>query len=191
MKDKEATSSKYWSDHLRATVRFAQAVKFAWADADRVMLEVGPRITATTLARQQSSDTKKQIAVPSLGDSASNGNELTQLLKAVGGLWQSGVLIDWKKFYEQEERRRISMPTYAFERVRHWVDPVAMVAAGGHAIASTAIEAPVPDSGDANLSPKQNLIQQIKTLLEEAPAWNWRRRAMKRPSWRWASTRCS
>ena len=168
MKDDEATSPKYWSDHLRATVRFAQAVKFAWSDADRVMLEVGPRTTATTLARQQSTDNKKQAAVPSLGDSAGNGNELTQLLKAVGGLWQSGVLIDWNGFYEREERCRISMPTYAFERIRHWVDPVAMVADGGRAVASTAIEAPVPNSGDANLSPKEALIAQIKHLLEES-----------------------
>ncbi|MBK9275966.1 MAG: amino acid adenylation domain-containing protein [Flavobacteriales bacterium] len=168
MKDDEATSPKYWSDHLRATVRFAQAVKFAWSDADRVMLEVGPRTTATTLARQQSTDNKKQAAVPSLGDSAGNGNELTQLLKAVGGLWQSGVLIDWRKFYETETRHRISMPTYAFERIRHWVDPVTMVADGGRAIASTTIEAPVPNSGDANLSPKEALIAQIKHLLEES-----------------------
>jgi amino acid adenylation domain-containing protein len=168
LKDDEATSPKYWSDHLRATVRFAQAVKFAWADADRVMLEVGPRTTATTLARQQSADTRKQVAVPSLGDSAGNGNELTQLLKAVGGLWQSGVLIDWNKYYEREERCRISMPTYAFERIRHWVDPVAMVADGGRAVASTTIEAPVPNSGDANLSPKEALIAQIKHLLEES-----------------------
>jgi amino acid adenylation domain-containing protein len=168
LKDDEATSPKYWSDHLRATVRFAQAVKFAWSDADRVMLEVGPRTTATTLARQQSTDTKKQMAVPSLGDSAGEGNELTQLLKAVGGLWQSGVLIDWNRFYEREERRRISMPTYAFERIRHWVDPVAMVADGGRAVASTTIEAPVPNNGDANLSPKEALIAQIKHLLEES-----------------------
>ncbi|MBK9146340.1 MAG: amino acid adenylation domain-containing protein [Flavobacteriales bacterium] len=168
LKDDEATSSKYWSGHLRATVRFAQAVKFAWSDADRVMLEVGPRTTATTLARQQSTDNKKQAAVPSLGDSAGNGNELTQLLKAVGGLWQSGVLIDWSKFYEREDRCRISMPTYAFERIRHWVDPVAMVADGGRTIASTTIEAPVPNSGDANLSPKESLIAQIKHLLEES-----------------------
>ncbi|MFN8352142.1 MAG: amino acid adenylation domain-containing protein [Flavobacteriales bacterium] len=176
LKDDEATSPRYWSDHLRATVRFAQAVKFAWSDADRVMLEVGPRTTATTLARQQSTDNKKQAAVSSLGDSAGNGNELTQLLKAVGGLWQSGVLVDWNKFYEREVRCRISMPTYAFERIRHWVDPVAMVADGGRAIASTAIEAPVPNNGDANpgsgpgqaLSPKEALIAQIKHLLEES-----------------------
>jgi acyl transferase domain-containing protein len=169
LKDEEAISSKYWSDHLRATVRFAQAVKFAWSDADRVMLEVGPRTTATTLARQQSSDSQETSggafawAIPQ-----ATATNWRNLLKAVGGLWQSGVLIDWSKFYEREERRRISMPTYAFERIRHWVDPVAMVADGGRAIASTTIEAPVPNSGDANLTPKESLIAQIKHLLEES-----------------------
>lgn len=168
LKDEEATSAKYWSDHLRATVRFAQAVKFAWEDADRVMLEVGPRTTATTLARQQSADPKRQVAVSSMGSASGNGEELSALLRAVGGLWQSGVELDRSQFFEREVRHRISLPTYAFERVRHWVDPVSMVAAGGQAIASTAIEAPVPEGADANLSPKENLIEQIKTLLEES-----------------------
>ncbi|MBS1583426.1 MAG: amino acid adenylation domain-containing protein [Bacteroidetes bacterium] len=168
LKDEEATSPAYWSDHLRATVRFAQAVKFAWSDADRVMLEVGPRTTATTLARQQSTDPKKQVAVPSLGDAAGSGNELAQLLKAVGGLWQNGITIDRQRFYEREERRRIALPTYAFERVRHWVDPVALVADGGRIAASTTIEAPVPDGSDAHRTPKDALIAQIKHLLEES-----------------------
>ncbi|MBK6774282.1 MAG: amino acid adenylation domain-containing protein [Flavobacteriales bacterium] len=168
MKDEEAISSKYWSDHLRATVRFAQAVKFAWRDADRVMLEVGPRTTATTLARQQSSDPKKQAAVSSLADSAGNGNELTQLLKAVGGLWQSGVLIDRNKFYEREKRHRISLPTYAFERVRHWVIPCLWLA-GGHAPSHRLpLKHRYQNSGDANLTPKDALIPQIKKLLEES-----------------------
>lgn len=169
LKDDEATSPKYWSDHLRATVRFAQAVKFAWADADRVMLEVGPRTTATTLARQQSTDNKKQVAVPSLGDAAGNGNELMHLLKAVGGLWQSGVLIDWNAFYEREARRRISMPTYAFERNRHWVEPVAMVGMRGEKGESSENGEKVAIAQtDANLSPKDALIAQIKHLLEES-----------------------
>lgn len=170
LKDDEAVSSRYWSDHLLATVRFAQAVKFAWSDADRVMLEVGPRTTATTLARQQSTDNKKQAAVPSLGDSAGNGNEITQLLKAVGGLWQSGVLIDWNKFYEREERRRISLPTYAFERVRHWVEPVLLQAAsGGQAGHGSATQSTVStEQVDESLSPKDKLIAQIKHLLEES-----------------------
>ncbi|MEO8734768.1 MAG: aminotransferase class III-fold pyridoxal phosphate-dependent enzyme, partial [Flavobacteriales bacterium] len=168
MKDDEATSANYWSDHARATVRFAQAVKFAWGNANSVMLEVGPRTSATTLARQQSSDPKKQVAVSSLSDHAGSNNELTQLLKAIGGLWQSGVSINWATFHERQPRHRISMPTYAFERVRHWVDPVSMVALGGHAIASTSIEAPVPENADADLSPKEALISRIKQLLEES-----------------------
>jgi acyl transferase domain-containing protein len=168
LKDDEATAPEYWSRHLRSTVRFAQAVKFCWQDADRVMLEVGPRTTATTLARQQSTDPKKQVAVPSMGDAAGNGQELLQLLKAVGGLWQSGILIDRERFYEREERRRIPLPTYAFERVRHWVDPVAMMAAGGRAIASTTIEAPVPMPHEAAGTPKEQLIARIKLLLESS-----------------------
>jgi amino acid adenylation domain-containing protein len=170
MKDEEATSSAYWSHHVRATVRFAQAVKFAWEQQPHVMLEVGPRTTATTLARQQSTDNKKYIAVPSLGDSAGNDNELTQLLKAVGGLWQCGILIDRSAFYDREQRRRIPMPTYAFERVRHWVDPVAMTRTSG--AAATSMPVPLGDgqvvAADSNLSPKDALIAQIRALLEES-----------------------
>nr|MBP8824214.1 amino acid adenylation domain-containing protein [Flavobacteriales bacterium] len=169
LKDDEATSPDYWSKHLRATVRFAQAVKFAWSDADRVMLEVGPRTTATTLARQQSSDPKKQAAVSSLGDSAGNGIELTPLLKAVGGLWQCGVPIDWEKFYEREERRRLSLPTYAFERIRYWVEPVDVVSGEKEVReAREAREGSEESAIEANLKPKDQLIAQIKTLLEES-----------------------
>lgn len=168
LKDDEAMSPKYWSDHLRATVRFAQAVKFAWQDADRVMLEVGPRTTATTLARQQSADSKKQVAVSSLGAEAGNGAELAQLLKAVGGLWQSGILIDWEKFYGKEDRRRISMPTYAFERIRHWVEPAALQPVAGATADAAKAVAPAAEAIDASLSPKEQLIQQIKTLLEDS-----------------------
>lgn len=174
LKDDEATSAKYWSDHLRATVRFAQAVRFAWSPeagdgSKRVMLEVGPRTTASTLARQQSQN-KQQMAISSLSDSAGNGVELVHLLKAVGALWQSGVLIDRERFYEKEDRRRISMPTYAFERVRHWVDPVAMSRADGSATssASTPLGEGAVLQVDSSLSPKEQLIQQIKTLLEES-----------------------
>ena len=168
--DEEAISPEYWSGHLRATVRFAQAVQFAWNNeeltGDRVMLEVGPRTTASTLARQQSADPKRQVAVPSLGDHAGDGIELVQLLKAVGGLWRAGVTIDRERFEEGEQRRRIPIPTYAFERVRHWVDPVELVVQGGvvKAAAPAAEAADVP----ADASPKERLIARIKDLLESS-----------------------
>ncbi|MEO8589312.1 MAG: amino acid adenylation domain-containing protein [Flavobacteriales bacterium] len=168
MKDDEATSAEYWSKHLRATVRFAQAVKFAWSDADNVMLEVGPRTTATTLARQQSADPKKQMAVSSLADQVGNGAELALVLKAVGGLWQSGITIDWARFYANEQRRRVSLPTYAFERTRHWVDPVSLVAAGGQNITASASAESAVTIVDESITPKDRLIKRIKELLESS-----------------------
>ncbi|MBN8247981.1 MAG: aminotransferase class III-fold pyridoxal phosphate-dependent enzyme, partial [Verrucomicrobia bacterium] len=166
LKDAEATSPDYWSRHLRATVQFGPAVRFAWTDGNRVLLEVGPRATATTLARQQSADPRRQVAVPSLGDQAGQGAELSAMLKAVGALWQSGIEVDWTRFHEREQRRRISLPTYAFERVRHWVDPVRPAAT---AVATAAApEASSEVATAASGTPKERLIQRIKELLESS-----------------------
>ncbi len=169
MKDDEATSPVYWSDHVRATVRFAQAVKFAWEDSDSVMLEVGPRTTAATLARQQSKDPKRHVAVSSMGSDPGSGAELAALLRAVGGLWQSGIEVDHAKFFEGEIRYRIPLPTYAFERVRHWVEPVALAVSKKSVATAADPEAGMvaPDASDT-LAPKEQLIAQIKVLLEES-----------------------
>lgn len=49
-------------------------------------------------------------------------SSLIRLLTALGELWLSGMSIDWSKFYGKAKRRRLSLPTYPFERKRHWVD---------------------------------------------------------------------
>ncbi|MBN1866414.1 amino acid adenylation domain-containing protein [Candidatus Sumerlaeota bacterium] len=120
----ETTDPMYWARHLRSTVRFAEGVRELWEDPSWILLEVGPRTTATTLARQQAKDVKKQVAIPSLSDTPDDEAEWTALLKAVGSLWLNGVSIDWRAFYSREERRRVALPTYSFERTRYWIDPV-------------------------------------------------------------------
>ena len=42
---------------------------------------------------------------------------------SISKLWESGVNISWNKYYKHEERRRVSLPTYAFSRKRYWIDP--------------------------------------------------------------------
>lgn len=39
-------------------------------------------------------------------------------------LWVSGVNIDWKLLYREEEPRRVSMPGYPFAKERYWIDEV-------------------------------------------------------------------
>ncbi len=124
----QAIDPCYWATHLRQTVRFADGIQTLWQQSDRILLEVGPRTTATTLARQQAQDLQQQIAISSLAD---NNSELTALFQALGQLWLaggsmlqgSGSANDWQQFYQHEIRSRIPLPTYPFDRQRYWIEP--------------------------------------------------------------------
>src|SRR5208283_3345579 len=72
----------------------------------------------------------------------------------MGSLWQNGVTIDWDAFYANEERRRIPLPTYPFERQRFWVDP-AVVPTGPalESMGSPAL-APAPITPLSTVSPE-------------------------------------
>jgi amino acid adenylation domain-containing protein len=47
-------------------------------------------------------------------------NECLLFLTALGKLYVHGAAIDWKGFYLDKKPSRISLPTYPFERKRHW-----------------------------------------------------------------------
>ncbi|HEY8209099.1 MAG TPA: amino acid adenylation domain-containing protein, partial [Myxococcaceae bacterium] len=118
----EATDPAYWGRHLRATVRYGDAIGTLWAKAIPVLVEVGPRTTLATLARQQVKDRAKQVAVSILNDTAES--ELPSLLGAIGQLWATGADVDARAFYgitDRTPRRRIALPTYPWDEHRYWV----------------------------------------------------------------------
>ncbi|MCL2450880.1 MAG: type I polyketide synthase, partial [Polyangiaceae bacterium] len=117
----QARDPGYWGRHLRETVRFSDAVATLWKQPGATLVEVGPRATLATLARQQMSDRTRQVAVPSMGDR--DATEWETLLSAVGALWAAGVSLDARAFWAGQKRRRVPLPTYPFERQRFWVDP--------------------------------------------------------------------
>ncbi len=43
-------------------------------------------------------------------------------LEEIGQSWLAGDSIDWKKLYERQKRRRISLPVYTFEGKSFWID---------------------------------------------------------------------
>nr|ABS90478.1 PKS [Streptomyces albus] len=45
------------------------------------------------------------------------------LLGLIGRLWTAGDTVDWTVFHQGEPVRRVPLPTYPFERVRHWAEP--------------------------------------------------------------------
>ena len=118
----QATDNLYWSKQLRVTVRFSEGVLELWKKPGRVLLEVGPRTTLATLARQHAKNVKKQIAISSLQDSTENAAEWSAILNAVGQRWIIGVPIDWSRFYSRYNRHRIPLPTYPFDKKRFWIE---------------------------------------------------------------------
>lgn len=122
IKATEATDPNYWAKHLRQTVQFHSGLQELLKKQDLILLEVGPGRTLNTLAKQHL-DEMKQIALPSLRHPQNNQSDVVFLLNTLGQLWFLGVEIDWQRFYDHEQRHRLPLPTYPFERKRYWIEP--------------------------------------------------------------------
>ncbi|MBO0798560.1 MAG: acyltransferase domain-containing protein, partial [Blastocatellia bacterium] len=142
----EASDPNYWARHLRHTVRFADAARELVTEPDWVLLEVGPGKTLMTLVRWHPERAAGQITLTSLPQAhpspaaAARAQDATQqirgslpedpvenvdsafLLKTLGRLWIAGVEVDWSAYYSNEQRRRVPLPTYPFERQHYWVE---------------------------------------------------------------------
>lgn len=169
----EAVNPEYWANHLRATVKFAGGIKECWKqNPGLIFLELGPRNTATTLARQQSSDPAIQKAFPSLGDSPVN--ELQTFNYATGQLWVNGIDPDWKSLHGYRNKQRIPLPGYPFENKKYWLDPVINIPvtksiATNSNIEQIISEEPLPiHTLTAMNKRKDRIISEIREILEDA-----------------------
>lgn len=91
-------------------------------ESNLVVLEVGPGHTLSSLAKQHPKKTANQVILTSLRHAKDSGSDVAYLLSTLGKLWLTGTQIDWFGFYTREQRQRISLPTYPFERQRYWIE---------------------------------------------------------------------
>ncbi len=111
----------YWATHLRAAVQFSRTLAEATCNGSHILLEVGPGQALINLARQQLPRDNGHVFVESLPDRGESDRRT--LLSCLGRLWAHGASIDWERWHEgRVGRRRIALPTYPFERERHWMD---------------------------------------------------------------------
>lgn len=131
MTNQQATDPHYWAQHLRAPVRFSDAIETIWnseqGDPTRILLELGPRNTLSTLAKQHAKEPKTQLAFPTLSDNPDDNTEWYSSLNAMAQLWSSGVDVDWSRLstdgYPIPKSQHLSLPTYAFQRQRYFIEP--------------------------------------------------------------------
>ncbi|WP_159056403.1 type I polyketide synthase, partial [Streptomyces sp. DSM 15324] len=144
----EITSPEYWVRHVRDAVRFADGVgTLAGLNVTR-WVELGPDSTLTTLA-QACLPTTDGLHVPVLRH---DRPESPTLLTAVSALFTRGLDVDWTQALPAlSGARRVSLPTYAFQRRRYWLEvPVATGDASALGLAATGhplLPAAVPVAG--------------------------------------------
>jgi amino acid adenylation domain-containing protein len=122
LKDDEAINQKYWTNHLRNTVRFANAADTLLKLDDIIFLEVGPGQTLTTLTKQQGAG-KIIPAFSSLPLPKNQEDEYNAILNILGELWLRGINPDWNSFFGQQKRQKVDLPSYVFDRKYCWIDP--------------------------------------------------------------------
>jgi polyene macrolide polyketide synthase len=139
-----ACSPEYWVGHVRAPVRFLDGVRWLQEAGATRFLELGPDAILT--AATQDSVTAPITATPLM---RRERPEVPTLLRGLGELWVHGEAVDWRALLGPKAKAA-SLPTYAFQRERYWLEPPATsndpTALGqrstGHAILAAAVSQP-------------------------------------------------
>jgi polyketide synthase 12 len=145
-------SADYWTQHIRAAVRFADSVRYANSAGATRFLEVGPG-GGLTSSIEESLAEADVVSVPTL---RKNRPEPNSLMTGVAQAFVAGVVVDWRATLPGA--KFVELPTYAFERRRFWLsnDDATIDAAGlgleasEHALLGAVVE--LPTSGGVVLT---------------------------------------
>lgn len=120
----DATDPQYWCRHLRQSVCFSQGIQTILNEMDNALLiEVGPGKTLGQLARlNQAQDDNVTSVVYSLPTVHEKTSSTDFMLSNLAKAWVKYQPIDWDAFYQEENRFKVSLPTYPFERTRYWIE---------------------------------------------------------------------
>lgn len=133
----DAQDPSYWGRQLRSPVRFAAGVTEISRHEDTIWIEVGPGQTLTKLTRQQLPVERRSSVTPSLPGRGKTESERATMLEALGQLWTAGVPVNWTGVDKGTSRRRLTLPTYPFERERYWIDEPTAVPDTEHQLQKT------------------------------------------------------
>ncbi len=112
----------YWGRNLQEPVALADAVASCFADGHRLFLEVAPHPAVTMSVTQcLEPEQERGWAMHTLRRDC---DERGELLRAVGALWSRGVAVALEELFPRGGRW-VSLPSYAWQRERCWVEEVA------------------------------------------------------------------
>ncbi|WP_406281201.1 SDR family NAD(P)-dependent oxidoreductase [Nocardia sp. NBC_00881] len=126
----EVTDPGYWVEQVRGCVRFAPGIDTAVGAGVRRFVEIGPDAVLSTMARLCLAEIPDVEATSIVVAVARRSvDEPTQFVSGLASAHVAGVGVDWRSLLGGT--RRVSLPTYAFQHRRFWLQPEAVGAVGG------------------------------------------------------------
>ncbi|MEM7538931.1 MAG: beta-ketoacyl synthase N-terminal-like domain-containing protein, partial [Chloroflexota bacterium] len=118
----EVATPDYWCNHIVASVRFAEGMQTLGQQSIDGLIEIGPKPVLLGMGRAcLPEDTGHWL--PSLHP---DHPDEAQLLQSLSALYMAGATVDWVRYAQNaegyNERRRLPLPTYPFQRQRYWID---------------------------------------------------------------------
>ncbi|QDT70678.1 Phthiocerol synthesis polyketide synthase type I PpsC [Planctomycetes bacterium MalM25] len=155
---------RYWRDHLRGAVRFAEGVSVAADLGATHWIEIGPApILAGMAARCDAPFKETPRWIASLRP---DSEEWATLFGALASHWSGGGAVDWRALHRDRPGRRLPLPNYPMHRERFWYEdlqPRGATVARAAANASPVLGGRVPVAGEGVLFEAP--------LDERTPAW--------------------
>ncbi|QCX80416.1 Phenolphthiocerol synthesis polyketide synthase type I Pks15/1 [Streptomyces sp. YIM 121038] len=118
----ELKDPEYWVRHIREAVRFHDGLNALTDFGVSTLLELGPDSVLTAMAHDTLTDPAAQAGL--VGAVRKDRPEPDAFLTALAKAHVRGVTVDWAPLYAPvESRRRVELPTYAFQHQRYWPRP--------------------------------------------------------------------
>ncbi|HEY9804638.1 MAG TPA: polyketide synthase [Leptolyngbyaceae cyanobacterium] len=117
--DESITTAKYWVRHVKEPVKFAQSMQTLNKEGNCIFLEIGPKPILLGMGRQ-CLPADAGVWLPSLRPGV---KDWQQILNSLGQLYVQGIEVNWSEFDRNYPRRKVTLPTYPFQRQRYWVEP--------------------------------------------------------------------
>ncbi|MEU7134112.1 beta-ketoacyl synthase N-terminal-like domain-containing protein, partial [Streptomyces sp. NPDC046261] len=132
--DTAELTADYWYGNLRSPVRFEDATRALLAAGHRTFVEVSAHPVLTTALQPTVDEAAGAGAEPSgpvtvVGTLRRGEGGRRRLLTSVAQLYVRGVDVDWRAGLGGRPARRVALPTYRFQRQRHWLEDTAGIGA--------------------------------------------------------------
>ncbi|MEW9534298.1 beta-ketoacyl synthase N-terminal-like domain-containing protein, partial [Microbispora sp. NPDC049125] len=161
--DTSELDAGYWYRNLRHTVQFERAVRAAVRDGHGVFAEASPHPILTVGVRQILDAAGGDVASVVSGSLRRDDGGFGRFLRSLAQVHVAGVPVDWTRAV-RPGARRVPLPTYPFQRSRHWLDLPSAAREEG-----AVVRAPRPAEAAAAVAAPPGASRQIGAAASPAP----------------------